>query len=1088
MGKQSLIGPGYIGRATSVNASRCINFYPEANGPDSKTDFSLVGTPGSHFFASAGATAVRGTHVFNGVTYIVVGDGLYYLNMSTKIGSSKLGTLATSTGRVQMSDNGIYPAGGNQLIIVDGTATYVYNVSDFGINASTTNFPQQDNNGNLSKNWSGITTGTDQVTGEEIFVAVSSGSHNAGISTDGLTWEIISMPLVGYNSVTWNGNVFCAVGGGVKCATSPDGRTWTSQTISNHHWSSVTALGTLLVAVSGASNDGSGTASAVSARSTDNGVTWTDHALPVTGMWNCVIASGTQFLALCQDVTPYIGAGSNVVATSPDGQTWTQQTTPDTVFWACAAWSPTLSLFCIMGQGKIYTSPTGVTWTQRTPYGGLAVVWTRSIFYAIGNGYSSSSADGITWTLRTIGLAYIHYGMAWNSILNFACATASDQSLYYAVSAITMPGNYFDGTAFIRVTYLNNGVYNNLAASTVAFINGYFVIDFGGDAWQPLNLYDGTRFDILNKTHSNVSNDSVIAVYSSQGYLLTIGNYTSQIWYLTGQASPLFALMSGGTFDYGCAARYSIVKASNTLYWLANTRNNEGGELFGVMAMTGSGMAPVSTPAISYLFAQIAKNYGVSDCWAYSFIMEGHEFIRFTFPSDNAGAGSTYQYDTTTQQWSEVMSYPYSWSSPGRHIANTYFSFGGKHYVGSYTNGNIYEMSSEFYDDFGNAITSNKITFPTYDMENLNNVFISSLQLDAEPSGINFSAVSDGSTVAATTRDALTWTQRTQPNDRFLAQAWNGTVYCAVGITRNTITSPDGITWTSHTNAMPNVSASWSAITSIGGIFCAVNYGTAIAATSPDGVTWTQRTLPENTGWNAITSNGTILIAVGIGATKSAVSYDNGATWSQGGSISGYAWSGIACNGTVFCIIGSGGTGIVATSTNGAAWTFGTLPRDATWAIASNGTIFCAVASGTAIAATSSNGLVWTARTLPVSDNWYTICWNGVIFLVIAWGSLPSLISSDGIAWTLTAMPNINLKALAVNSLFPNNKISVSWSKDGAKTWNTPTYPGGDPNDPNSRLIWYGIGAARQWAFNIQDTRTTKKVLLAAYLNYDKGQ
>lgn len=116
-------------------------------------------------------------------------------------------------------------------------------------------------------------------------------------------------------------------------------------------------------------------------------------------------------------------------------------------------------------------------------------------------------------------------------------------------------------------------------------------------------------------------------------------------------------------------------------------------------------------------------------------------------------------------------------------------------------------------------------------------------------------------------------------------------------------------------------------------------------------------------------------------------------------------WRELAWNGTVFCAVASG-TDQCATSTNGVDWTERTMPASADWrAIAWNGTVFCAVAWGGTVAATSPDGITWTARTLPVSANWIAIAWNGSVFCAVAWGGTVAATSPDGITWTARTLP-----------------------------------------------------------------------------------
>ena len=111
------------------------------------------------------------------------------------------------------------------------------------------------------------------------------------------------------------------------------------------------------------------------------------------------------------------------------------------------------------------------------------------------------------------------------------------------------------------------------------------------------------------------------------------------------------------------------------------------------------------------------------------------------------------------------------------------------------------------------------------------------------------------------------------------------------------------------------------------------------------------------------------------------------ANWTQRVLPANTGWDAIAWNGTVFCAVGSG-SAIAATSPDGITWTQRTLPVSAAWyAIAWNGTVFCAVASSSTIAATSPDGITWTQRVLPANANWMSNTSNGNIFCVVSSGS-----------------------------------------------------------------------------------------------------
>jgi hypothetical protein len=153
-------------------------------------------------------------------------------------------------------------------------------------------------------------------------------------------------------------------------------------------------------------------------------------------------------------------------------------------------------------------------------------------------------------------------------------------------------------------------------------------------------------------------------------------------------------------------------------------------------------------------------------------------------------------------------------------------------------------------------------------------------------------------------------------------------------------------------------------------------------------------------------------------------------------------WRSIAWNGTVFCAISSGTSDKAATATDGLTWVARTLPAVADWrSIAWNGTVFCAVAWGGTVAATSPDGITWTARTLPSSSSWSAITWNGTVFCAVAWGGTAAATSPDGITWTARTLPSsLNWVDVAWNGTvfcaIANGSSTCATSPDGT-TWSS---------------------------------------------------
>jgi hypothetical protein len=149
--------------------------------------------------------------------------------------------------------------------------------------------------------------------------------------------------------------------------------------------------------------------------------------------------------------------------------------------------------------------------------------------------------------------------------------------------------------------------------------------------------------------------------------------------------------------------------------------------------------------------------------------------------------------------------------------------------------------------------------------------------------GSMYCAVGDNG-VASTSPDGVTWTQRTTPDPTAYYFLWSVTygngLFVASGISDSIMTSPDGINWTVRNPATPlvplaNQTSNLTDITYANGLFVAVGEaypapGQTIAhiITSPDGVTWTTHDpgLPQTIqGYNWITvayGNGKFVIAL----------------------------------------------------------------------------------------------------------------------------------------------------------------------------------------------------------------------------------
>ena len=274
----------------------------------------------------------------------------------------------------------------------------------------------------------------------------------------------------------------------------------------------------------------------------------------------------------------------------------------------------------------------------------------------------------------------------------------------------------------------NTGIgWPSVGAQSVCFINGVFAIGEGGGSSEFMvsDLYDGMLWNPLNTAAKSIAADPLISVFNNLGWLFLFGNTTSEIWTNTGVGTPPFAWSS--SYDFGLAAQASVAKGDNTVFWLGTQKNNDGGELIGIVKGTLGAAKIISPPWINY---QITQMTTVSDAIGYCYTDEGHTFYVITFPTGNA----TYVYDASMPpgfEWHERSAWTGSLYTTQRHVGNYYTYFGNKHYITDYSNGNIYKFSSSNYTDNGTAIGRLAISNPVFDPESLHNLFHSKVQIDA---------------------------------------------------------------------------------------------------------------------------------------------------------------------------------------------------------------------------------------------------------------------------------------------------------------------------------------------------------------------
>lgn len=263
-----------------------------------------------------------------------------------------------------------------------------------------------------------------------------------------------------------------------------------------------------------------------------------------------------------------------------------------------------------------------------------------------------------------------------------------------------------------------------LAASRVAFIEGWLVFSQPGtrtfftNANVPYTLLFAGSFYALKDS----STDNLVTLFENNRELWLIGERTSEVWYNAGnQNFPFVRIPSIGP-QIGCAATHSITRLGPELVWLA--RNEQGQNI--VVKQVNYEWQRISTHAVDHALASYDV---VNDAIGYAYEEDGHWFYVLTFPT----ADVTWVYDGKSGLWHKRLSYDTSAGMYHRHRSNAYCQVADVRLVGDYQNGNIYQMSRNFYSDNGSPIRCQRRAPHVWKKQNRKRIFHGWLQVEFTP-------------------------------------------------------------------------------------------------------------------------------------------------------------------------------------------------------------------------------------------------------------------------------------------------------------------------------------------------------------------
>lgn len=225
------------------------------------------------------------------------------------------------------------------------------------------------------------------------------------------------------------------------------------------------------------------------------------------------------------------------------------------------------------------------------------------------------------------------------------------------------------------------------------YSDGYFIACFEeSNKFQMSDILDGTSWPGLQVNAVSVFPENITSIIVSHRELWVFGNIHAQPYQNTG-TDEIFDVIPGALIDTGAISTFGRNLVDNTIFWISE--DSRGAR----QAWRASGYTPqrISTHAVETALSAYLNTGSVV---TYSYQEAGHLFWALYVPQ----ADCTWFYDVAENLWHKRAEWHQDTATWGPHRSwNHSYAF-GKHYVGDWKTGTLFEMSLNFYDDNGTSI------------------------------------------------------------------------------------------------------------------------------------------------------------------------------------------------------------------------------------------------------------------------------------------------------------------------------------------------------------------------------------------------
>lgn len=238
------------------------------------------------------------------------------------------------------------------------------------------------------------------------------------------------------------------------------------------------------------------------------------------------------------------------------------------------------------------------------------------------NFYRVSRSGAVAQILGDIP-GYGRVRIATNAVAGVSEArVATGEGIYFSDGATVAPEAFPDDAGVQDVEYLKSFAFALRADTGQVYARGP-----GETAW-----------DAINFTTAEAEPDPGVAIRALGDYLFVLGEESTEVFALTGDANPAAAPVSGMRAANGCRNRDTVVRFDNALVWVDHHCN---------VVRTETVPVVISDPALS---EEIRRN-PADELRAWGFAMDGHEYYCLTI-----GEVATYVLDALSKVWGRFES------------------------------------------------------------------------------------------------------------------------------------------------------------------------------------------------------------------------------------------------------------------------------------------------------------------------------------------------------------------------------------------------------------------------------------------------